>query len=290
MLSLIEILKIRGIDTNQGIKVVRHQDSRFDVHEIYRKDNIEVYQAIQKRSVFDGAEILVSFIGIENTKAKFIGMYRNHGKRRWTDLKKKPVSRDGDDASLAFLDSVTEQHFWYDLEPLPAMDDLKDRLIVKWGTPSSARSWVQSKLDKEVVEILPKGYVMPFPGFQDIILPYSELVKLIGNPEANREWYNKLSEVAGIYLIVDSATGKQYIGSAAGGRGIWGRWKSYVKSGHGGNKKLREIIGKDPQYVNNFQFTVLRTLANTLTQKEVIEFEKLYKKKLGTKAFGLNSN
>jgi hypothetical protein len=191
---------------------------------------------------------------------------------------------------LAFLDTVTEQHFWYDLKALPAMDDLKDRLIVKWGTPSSARSWVQTKLNKEVVEILPEGYVMPFPGFEDIILTYSELVKLIGNPEANREWYNKLSEVAGIYLIVDSATGKQYVGSAAGGRGIWGRWESYAQSGHGGNKKLREIIGNDRQYVNNFQFAILRTLSKTLTQKEVIEFENRYKKKLGTKAFGLNSN
>jgi len=270
--------------------VVRHQDSRFDVHEIYHKGNIEVYQAIQRRPVFDGAEILLSFIGIENTRAKFIGMYRNHGKRRWADLERKPVVRYGDDASLAFLDTVTQQHFWYDLKALPAMDDLKDRLIVKWGSPSSARSWVQTKLDKEIVEILPEGYVMAFPGYQDFVLTYSELVKLIRNPETNREWFIKLSSVAGIYLIVDSATGKQYVGSAAGTRGIWGRWESYVKSGHGGNKKLQEIIRNGHQYVNNFQFTILRTLPITLTQKEVIEFEKLYKKKLGTKAFGLNSN
>lgn len=43
-------------------------------------------------------------------------------------------------------------------------------------------------------------------------------------------------------------------------------------------------------YTENFNFTILRTLSKTLTQAEIIDYERLYKSKLGTRAFGLNSN
>lgn len=137
---------------------------------------------------------------------------------------------------------------------------------------------------------MPEGYVKQFPGYLDFILTYSELAKLIGNPEANREWRNRLSSVAGVYLIIDTTTGEQYVGSASGKQGIWGRWETYVKTKHGGNKQLREVLGNDANNIERFQFTVLRTLPKTLTKREVIEIENLYKKKLNTRAFGLNSN
>jgi len=73
-----------------------------------------------------------------------------------------------------------------------------------------------------------------------------------------------LAAVAGVYLIVDRKTGKQYVGSASGEGGILSRWRSYADTGHGGNKRLIDLAACDP--------------------------EGLYKEKLGSRAFGLNSN
>lgn len=277
-----EILRIRDFDTSKKIRLVRHQDSRFDIREIYEQGQLEIYQSLQSNAVFDDIEYIFSFIGIENTQAIFVGLYRNLGRCKYGELPKKP--------KFIYEDYLSDDLFWYHLEPLSNFDDLKERLIIKWGTPSSARSWVQKKLDKEIVEIRPKGFVENFPGYQDFMLSYHQLVKLIDNPIANREWFNKLSSVGGIYLIVDTETGRQYVGSASGKNGIWGRWESYAKTGHGGNKKLIELLENRKGSIKNLQYTVLRTLPKTLTKKEVLEFERLYKEKLGTKAFGLNIN
>ena len=132
--------------------------------------------------------------------------------------------------------------------------------------------------------------VILYSGFLDLIVGLDELTRIVKNPEANREWHSSLSEVAGVYLIVDTGTGDQYVGSAYGEKGIMGRWGDYVRTGHGGNAKLKAMLSVDPDVRHRFQFTVLRTLSKTLTRREVIEFESLHKRKLGTKAFGLNVN
>jgi len=75
-----------------------------------------------------------------------------------------------------------------------------------------------------------------------------------------------------------------------GGAGIWGRWEQYAKTGHGHNQQLVDLLAKHAGHAKHFRFSILRTLSKTLTRKEVIGMEALYKKKLGTRAFGLNSN
>ncbi len=53
-------------------------------------------------------------------------------------------------------------------------------------------------------------------------------------------------------------TGKQYVGSAYGGDGIWHRWVRYAKDGHGGNKEIKDLLKvKGRKYPSNFQFSVL---------------------------------
>ena len=39
---------------------------------------------------------------------------------------------------------------------------------------------------KEVVQILPAGYVRPFPGYLDFVLTFDELREMVGHPKANR--------------------------------------------------------------------------------------------------------
>jgi hypothetical protein len=168
--------------------------------------------------------------------------------------------------------------------------DLKDRLVIDWGI--GTRSWVQNfkPTKKAVVEVLPAGYVKRFPGFLDFVLRYDELRAIVANPVANREWHRMLGSVAGVYLVLDTLTGRQYVGSAYGGGGIMRRWSQYARTGHGGNEQLRALLSERPNAKHDLRFSVLQTLSSSLTSAEVIAYEGLHKLKLGTRAHGLNSN
>jgi len=131
---------------------------------------------------------------------------------------------------------------------------------------------------------------MDFPGFYNILLPYENLTTMVRNPESNREWQRMLSSISGVYMILDQRTGKQYVGSAYGKGGIWARWCCYVKKPSGGNKLLRELLRKHPDRHNSFQFSILRVLEPSSTKDEAIAQEVQTKLKLGSRAFGLNSN
>ena len=113
---------------------------------------------------------------------------------------------------------------------------------------------------------------------------FTDLKKLIQFPDTNLTWVKALSSVNGVYLIKDQKSGKLYIGSAYGDKGIYGRWSAYAKNGHGGNQ---ELMGLDP---DNFKFSILEIVPATTTAQGVIDCENLWKEKLGTRLFGLNKN
>jgi hypothetical protein len=131
---------------------------------------------------------------------------------------------------------------------------------------------------------------MDFPGYYNFTLSYDQLTTMVKNPDSNREWQRMLSSVCGVYVLLDQRTGKQYVGSAYGAGGIWARWKSYVNSPSGGNALLKQLIERSPSGYKQFQFSVLRVLEPSATKDEVIDQEVCTKKKLGSRAFGLNSN
>ena len=291
MIGILELLKKRGLDLNAKIKYVRHQDKRYDVTALIRANQLETYQGYQEKPIFKDCSYIVVFIGQENMKALFYGIYQV--------LAQRPASEVSlpNDFIYPDFNIIGDTDVFYDLKEIDGFDDLKNRAVVDWGKGALAWSqWVRKNgtvelKDKEVTEILPTGYVKEFPGFEDFVLRYDDLQTMVNNPEANREWHTMLSSVAGIYLIMDTEGGQQYIGSAYGKKGILGRWKEYsATNGHGGNKLLKKILKADPTAAKHFQFTILRTLPKTLTNKEVINYENLYKKKLGTRVFGLNAS
>jgi len=251
------------------VKLVRHKDHRKEYRDIIkdRKKLLE-YQLEQGRDVFSDSDYIVSFFGLDRSRSMFFGVFKVN------DCK--------------FDEAV--QKYYYDLEQVEHFNDLVDRLIIDWG--EGTRSWVQwyDKNEKEVVEILPPGYIGNFPGMLDFVLEFEELKKLIGNPEANHDWQQHLSAVNGIYMILDNKTGNQYVGSAYGDRGIWQRWRDYVATGHGGNRELKSLLDKETEYYRNFKFSVLQTLPSNITQREIVETESLYKQKLGSRVHGLNAN
>lgn len=97
-------------------------------------------------------------------------------------------------------------------------------------------------------------------GYENVILMFNELEKIVKNPDVNRQWKMMLSNVYGVYLILDTTNGQQYVGSAYGKDGIWGRWSDYVHTKHGGNKILIELLTNDPMRYKKFQFSILNVL------------------------------
>lgn len=281
MLDIKELLALRNLDINKKIKLVRHLDTRrIDLHHLHQEELLNLYQCYQSNPVFDKCEYVVSFLGIENSKAKLIGVYKVNERKLAVE---KPLP-----SNFKYPEIFPPNGYYYELEPVNGFEDLNGRVVINWG--GSTLAWHQWLTEKEIIEILPVGYVKNFPGYLDFILTFDELVNIINYLDANRDWHTMLGAVAGIYLIVDTKTGKQYVGSAYGVDGILGRWTEYAKSLHGGNIQLQQLLKDDSSYAKNFQYTILQTLPKTLTKTEVIEYETLYKRKLGTRVFGLNSN
>ena len=163
----------------------------------------------------------------------------------------------------------------YQLEPLAILSDLKDRLVIDWGRGTI--NWCQNGTTaKEILEIRPAQSEIRFKSYEDVILSFDTLHTIVYNQSAYKEWYDKLSAVAGVYLITDKRTGKHYVGSASGEQGgIWGRWSEYARTKHGGNKRLIELINADPEYCHNFQYSILEVFPIKKDRQEVLECERL---------------
>jgi len=253
--------------SGKKVKIVRHRDNRAEYRDVMKdKDQLIEYQREQAKHVFKDCDYIISFVGLDRSQAVLFGVFKV-----------------GDY-------EFTNDHYYYDLEQVDDFADLEDRLIIDWG--SNAISWHQwyDRHDKNIVQILPNGYVGHFPGLLNFVLNFDELQTIINYPDANHDWYHHLSAVNGIYMILDDKTGHQYIGSANGKNGIWQRWSNYASNYTGGNDQLIALLKTDPLYYKNFKYSVLQTLPSNITQREIVAIENLYKEKLGSRAHGLNQN
>lgn len=131
--------------------------------------------------------------------------------------------------------------------------------------------------------------IADFPGFNSVRLSFAMLKSIIR--QNNPSWRAVLANVAGIYVITDISTGKQYVGSAYGGIGLWQRWSEYANSGHGGNRELRELLrAEGNDYADNFQFSLVEVCDINANPDFIISRESHWKDVLMTRKFGLNSN
>lgn len=253
---------------NDRVKVLRHKDPRWDLWELRNKGKFGHYQNGQSWDVFGNARYIISFIAERNRYAKFVGV--------WEVVSKQKKRTKG---------------YRYRMKELPDYKDLEGRLVVRWGKGTKSwAQWLHRKGNKEIAELLPPNYVMDFPGYYNFAFSYDQLATMVNNPDSNREWQRMLSSVSGVYVLLDQRSGKQYVGSAYGAGGIWARWRSYVKSPSGGNALLKELLKNSPGRYKQFQFSILRVLEPSAPKDEVIYQEVLTKRKLGSRAFGLNSN
>jgi hypothetical protein len=250
------------------IKLVRHAGGGVAYKELAKeKWGFLNDQHNQPKHEFKDCSHIISFIGMERRRSLMAGVYRIDG-----------------------ANELADGRYRYDMQPEQGFEDYLDRVVIDWG--GNPRAWNQNYATnpKEVTEILPHGYLGDFPGVLDFVLDFDELTKLIANPEANADWLHHLSAVNGIYLILYTKEGKQYIGSANGKEGIWQRWSNYANTKHCNNKKLRLLMEPDADYQRHFRYSILQTLPSNITQREIVAIENLYKQKLGSKAHGLNAN
>lgn len=279
MFTLFDLLKTYEIDPAE-VRLVRHSNAEIQALDVFLNDRSRFieYTAWQKPGKFGDAKYLAIFVTARATTSLFLGLWEIQGVVK---------NRDLGPSNLEVLRNFELPEYWYkssdryDLELSCTMSDLIQRLVIDWG--GSTVSWVQKK-DKDIVEIKAKNSIGDFVSYDSILLSYQELKTLVNDIDANVSWVNALSNVNGVYLIKHRKDGRLYVGSAYGKGGILGRWSSYSRTGHGGNKLLKEL---DP---HDFEFSVLEISPSTMSADDVIARENRWKACLGTKEFGLNDN
>ncbi len=265
MISFNHLLRTAGIDLARA-RLVRHQDNRAPAgkspYDLWVADDgrLELYQRIQSKDRFKGADWVISFVATPLNETLFIGSYRVCGVGRVPAGTTDPIG--GHDVTGLFF---------YELQPDQALREYAGRVIVDWGT--AFRTWVQrpDRQDKPILEIRQTAIDPPFPGFTSFSWPIRELTSVPFS------WRGALSAVGGVYVLVCRSTGKQYVGSASGVGGFWERWETYYRTGHGGNEGMKLAAGHD------YQVSILEVASSSLSRDEIIQMEELWKDKLLTR-------
>ena len=279
MITLHKILEIYGVQSTK-VRVVRHDNKEIPILKTFNEDfpRLEAYQSYQRPRKFGDANAIAVFAPYYKTTALFLGLWDVVGcidNSNFTDHNLDELKR------FSLPESWYTDHVKYDLKLNKTLDELSERLVVEWG--AATVSWVQKK-DKEVIELKGRKTIGDFQSFSEINLTHEDLKMLTEYPDTNLTWIKALSSVNGVYLIQDTPTGNLYVGSAYGEHGIFGRWSTYARSGHGGNLELQSL---DP---SKFTFSILEIVPATATTDAVIKCENKWKEKLGTRKFGLNRN
>jgi len=170
------------------------------------------------------------------------------------------------------------------------------RTIIQYRkTHQTQTVFAENILDSlNVLQILPSIYDgIDFPGYDRVRLKFDELATIIHRQK--KDWIAALENQKAVYLITDTFSGRQYVGSAYGENGmLLRRWTNYITNGHGGNKLLQEIVDDTKygfQYVkDNFQYSILENYNARVEKKIILARETWWKETLGSRAFGLNAN
>ena len=129
----------------------------------------------------------------------------------------------------------------YALTKQEALSEFAGKLLVEWGP--GFRAWVQhaDKQDKPISELRRVFKEPDFPGVLNFLRPLSQIERV---PQG---WVDALKSSRGIYLLTCPRTKEQYVGSATGADGFWGRWQEYSANSHGGNLGLKSRDASDYQ-------------------------------------------
>lgn len=187
---------------------------------------------------------------------------------------------------------ISDRHFDYETNLLDIQKDLIGRLIITFPKKFRASYIHYSKYykDFEISELFKNRVTIePFPGYENVVVTYDYLRTVF--EKNDKSWSTALTSVYGVYLITDKSNGKMYVGSAYGKDSLWSRWSNYISNGHGGNKKLKELIEQvGTGCLSDFQFSILEIFSKATSKDEIINRESLWKNMLQTRTFGYNDN
>ena len=289
IISIQALLSGRNEEFDQAdkrrVKLIRHKDNRTEkvigdktykesLFDLYLNENSVFldYQSEQLKKNFEKIDYIVAFIGEEGATSRFLGVYKNNGMI----------------AELGLYNGDALAKF--DFQELSGFELLKERIVIEWKSPVMWHQYYDNEMP--VVRIdrgLTENNIPVFKSFEDVVLDYNQLKRIFETN--NAEWKSKLESCNGIYLILDKKCGKQYVGSTYNRDGIWGRWKQYAETGHGGDKDLKPLLSDDSNYAAKyFQWCILETLPLKILDEHAIDRESLYKRKFGTREFGYNNN
>lgn len=271
------ILRENGIDP-KDVRLLRHQDHRASLgrspYELWRDhpDLFNDYQSsqdISNRKKFS-APLWAAFVVDAFGDTVFVGLFAASYKGLLGHDRPKPHAQDE-------IDEVGSCDI-YHLQLEHKLEDLIGRLVIDWG--AGERAWVQyaDRQDKTILELRTHESEPPFPGFINFIEPLSRIGKL---PEG---WKQVLQSARGVYILTCPLTKEQYIGSADGKDGFWGRWMQYFKTGHGGNVGLKS---RDP---SDYQIAILEVAGTAMDHNDILSMEGRWQRKLLSKEIGLNRN
>jgi hypothetical protein len=279
-----DILPLNELNKKGTVLLVRHFHDHLS--KMVEMELIEEYQSFQKMPAFKKCKTIISFLAEPNNQAKLYGVYEIVG------IKEKDNLPEYSENIRQFCNPQNlETDFFMILEKKTEFEKFENRIIIDWVVPRGWYNTYGKVLDKEIIKILPYNFVEEFPGLMKIRLSAQELKTIIENPQTHLKWYESLTRLQAVYLIMDKETGNQYIGTTYGQNGLWQRWENYAKGDFtGGNTELLELKKKNEKFYSNFQYSILEVLSKNASQKECVEAESLWKEKLGTRTFGLNKN
>ena len=238
--------------------------------DIYLAGEFEEWQRWQNKRNFERNYVL-SLINLSETNQwLFAGVYKSNG-CEWVK---------------------SEGVYYYDLKEIKQCSEFNGRLVATFSRPGrqsylNAENWSNSLL---ISEIKPERIsIADFPGFKQVDLSRKELNAIV---KQNLEsWRVALSNIAGVYIISDTATGSLYIGSATGEGGIWSRWCQYANTGHGGNKDIKKLLAQEGnERADAFRYSILEIADLHTSNKEILARESHWKRVLLSREFGLNAN
>ncbi len=271
------ILRDAGLDLTQ-VRLIRHKDKRASKgrspYELWRDQpaQFEDYQSSQRianRKKFSAPYWAVYIVdAFDDTM--FGGLYAaNYRGLLESDRPKPHIEGEIDKAGSCDI---------YDLRLDDILKDLIGRMFIDWG--QGALAWVQyaDRNDKVVTELRSENSDARFPGFLNFIEPLSRLPKL------PKTWVATLQSAQGVYLLTCPKTKEQYVGSATGADGFWGRWMNYIHSGHGGNVALKT---RDP---SDYHTSILEVAGTSANADDIRAMEGRWQLKLQSQEMGLNRN
>jgi len=270
------ILREAGLSLTD-VRLVRHKDKRAargrTPYELWRdnRPQFELYnstQSIPNRKKLTAPYWAVFIVNLSD-ETMFAGVYAVRYRGLLEQDRPKPHMDGIDEARSCDV---------YDLSLQETLSDLIGKLFIDWGR--GALAWVQyaDRNDKPVTELRIAFKEPDFPGFLNFIQPLSKL------DNVPKSWIAALQSSRGIYLLTCPKTKEQYVGSATGEEGFWGRWRDYIQTGHGGNLGLKS---RDP---SDYQVSILEVAGTSSTTDDILTMEGRWQTKLQSREMGLNRN